>query len=190
MIAYVNGTIIAVAIDYIIVEVNNTGYRVQVPARIFESARQGQAIELFTHQYVREDSLQLFGFSKLNELSFFEQLISVSGIGPKAGLALLSQFSVTDLQQSIISGDISLLTKVSGIGKKTAERLILELKGSLADAITDSAGSGQTTTGEAVAALEQLGYSSHEALAALQDVDRSAPVEAQIKQALTQLGQQ
>ncbi len=187
MISYLNGSVLLIKATYIIVEVNGVGYKVHVSTPVLEQYTTGQNIELFTHQYVRDDAIDLYGFLSVARLELFEKFISVSGIGPKAGIALLSQFSVEELQQSILSGDTSLLTKVSGIGKKTAERLILELKGTLGDALSDDV-TNQSNISDALNALEQLGYSSHEALQALKTVDRSLSVEEQIKTALTNLG--
>lgn len=186
MIASLHGTIQSVH-SYIVIEVHGVGYKVHIPQTVLELCQVGATIDVFTHQYIREDALDLYGFSSEAELNMFEQLISVSGIGPKAGLALLSQFSAEDLQRSIMSGDTTLLTKVSGIGKKTAERLILELKGSITDL---EIGAHGTSLSEAANALEQLGYSSNEALVVLQQIDTSTSVEEQIKAALTLLGRQ
>ncbi len=187
MIASLKGTV-SVIQKFIIVEVSGVGYKVTIPETVSESLRVGDEVVLFTHQHVREDMLDLYGFISLAELELFEQLISVSGVGPKAGLALLSQFSAAQLQQSIITGDTSLLTKVSGIGKKTAERLILELKGSLGDVMISAKGSASGEVGIAASALEQLGYSAQEVLEALKDVDSESTVEEQIKHALGVLG--
>lgn len=186
MIASIRGKIISIS-ESLIVEAGGIGYKINIPSSVLEGIHIGDEIMLYTHQYVREDSLDLYGFRLLVELELFEKLIGVSGIGPKAGLALLSQFTAAELQQSIMLGDTSLLTKVSGIGKKTAERLILELKGSFGD-LTEGTGTGLSNNFVA-SALEQLGYSSDEVLSALKQIDRSLKEEEQIKAALTLLGQ-
>lgn len=188
MIGYLEGTIKHIHPDYLLIVVNGVGYRVSVPAGAVEGTMVGKDVSLYTHQHIREDSLALYGFSALTELELFEKLIGVSGIGPKAGLALLSTFSADQIRDSIITSDTSLLTKVSGIGKKTAERLILELKGSLADGT--ELGDVSTSTGTAIQALEQLGYSSYEAMEIVKTIDRNLPVEEQVKLALKELGQQ
>lgn len=185
MIAHLRGTILTQRKNTIIIDVQGVGYAVSVPLTRLEHMTPGQTVALYTHQYIREDTIDLYGFIELSELELFERLISVSGIGPKAGLALLSQFTADALTQSIMQGDTSLLTKVSGIGKKTAERLILELKGSLSEAvITVTSG----TTAEVIQALEQLGYSKQEIVQCMQHIDHALPVEGQIKAALHLLG--
>ncbi len=185
MITSLRGTILAIN-TYLVIEVAGVGYKVQVPTSILGSVGVNDEIFIHTYQYIREDALDLYGFRSASELEIFEDLISVSGIGPKAGLALLSQFTVQQLQESIVMGDTSLLTKVSGIGKKTAERLILELKESFSDRIDSSSYQGASSDVVA-AALEQLGYSNQEVLQALKHTDRTQSESDQIKAALAQL---
>lgn len=183
MISYLEGQIHLIRDSALIVLVNGVGYRVNVPAGVITTVRLGDHVALYTYQYVREDALDLYGFQSVDGLELFEQLISVSGIGPKAGLALLSQFSSDQIRQSIMGSDIELLTKVPGIGKKTAERLVLELKGTLEDVVA-AENIQQPATTEALRALEQLGYTTQEAMDALREVDNEGSTEEQIKQAL------
>jgi len=128
MVSFLRGKILNKGQGYIIVEVNNIGYQVFVNPIMFADFDVGQAVEIYTHQYVREDALDLYGFKSLEELEMFELLLSISGIGPKSALGVLSVASVADIKESISRGDSSLLTKVSGIGRKTAERVVLELR--------------------------------------------------------------
>ena len=183
MISYLQGTIHLIRQNYVVVLNSGVGYTVHVPTGVLSSARLGSDVAFYTYQNVREDALDLYGFPEVEDLDLFEQLISVSGIGPKAGLAMLSQFTAREIRQSIVQSDIGLLTKVSGIGKKTAERLILELKGTLEEVNTEAT-AVQSGTKDALHALEQLGYSTQEALDALREVDAEAATEQQIKQAL------
>lgn len=185
MIASLRGTVSAIN-TFLVIEVGGVGYKVNVPTSILGSVSVNDEIYIHTYQYIREDAIDLYGFRSPDELEIFEDLISVSGIGPKAGLALLSQFSVQQLQESIVMSDTTLLTKVSGIGKKTAERLILELKESFSDRVNASAFEGSSSDVVAIA-LEQLGYSNQEVLQALKQTDRSQSESAQIKAALVQL---
>ncbi len=186
MIAYINGTIKHKA-EYLIIEVNNLGYKVLVPENILLKSEVGETLELFTHQHVKEDSLDLFGFKEYDTLRFFEQLISVSGIGPKTGLAVLAQFKIEDIKKSIANNDPSLLTKVTGIGKKTAERLVLELKGKV-DVLAGGDYQSQAVDEDAVDALVSLGLSKQEAAKALTGLDQDLSVEDKIKQALKNIG--
>ncbi len=186
MIAYINGTIKHKA-EYLIIEVNNLGYKVFVPENISLTVEVGDNLELFTYQHIKEDSLDLFGFKDYPTLRFFEQLISVSGIGPKTGLAVLAQFEMQEIKKSIAHNDPSLLTKVSGIGKKTAERLVLELKEKV-DVLVDENYKSKAADEDAVDALVSLGLSKQEASKALTGLDPELSVEEKIKQALKNIG--
>ncbi|MFH1671389.1 MAG: Holliday junction branch migration protein RuvA, partial [Candidatus Portnoybacteria bacterium] len=128
MIASLSGKIELKTERFVILDVNGVGYKVRCSPLVLKEIEKGQQAKLFIHLYPRENILDLYGFLSFEELEFFELLISISGIGPKAGLSVLSIASLKDLKTSIASGQVSLLTKVSGIGKKTAERVILELK--------------------------------------------------------------
>ncbi|OGZ35953.1 MAG: Holliday junction DNA helicase RuvA, partial [Candidatus Portnoybacteria bacterium RIFCSPHIGHO2_02_FULL_39_12] len=129
MLASIEGKIELKTERFILVNVNGVGYRVFCPVQILaKMPEKGEKVKLFIHLYVRENILELYGFLSFEELEFFELLISISGLGPKAGLGILSVASLKDLRAAISSGQIGLLTKVSGVGKKTAERVILELR--------------------------------------------------------------
>ncbi|MFA5995665.1 MAG: Holliday junction branch migration protein RuvA [Patescibacteria group bacterium] len=185
MLAYLHGNVLLHKPPYLVLDVHQVGYKIFVPIPILAQYQPGSALKLYTYQYLRENSIELYGFAELADLELFEQLITVSGIGPKAGLALLSQHTATALKQAIATNDIAVLTTTSGIGKKTAQRLVLELKGKFATLINPTA----TPLTDAIGALENLGYSTAEASAALAQIDRTLSLEQQIKAALKLLGQ-
>lgn len=180
MLAFLRGTILAKTGDYLIVDVHDLGYRVFVTKSLLAEAQSGQPIELFLYQHVREDASDLYGFKKQAELELFQLLISVSGVGPKSASAIIDLAPVEALQQAIAAGDDAMLTKVSGIGGKTAQRVILELRGKLTH--IGPQGNGRS---EEIEALISLGYSSVQAREALQKVDNAITDSGErIKQAL------
>jgi Holliday junction DNA helicase RuvA len=160
MIAALTGQIEARTSDSIIVNVGGVSFRVYAPApAVHECGEIGQTVVLHTHLYVREDALNLYGFLRAAERDFFERLLSVSGVGPKAAMSLLAALPLVDLQAAIANGDIETLTHVPGIGKKTAARLVLELKGKLDLALaTGGRPTAPPADAEALAALTNLGY--------------------------------
>jgi len=171
MIGYLNGIIKFSTIDSIVLDVNGVGYRVEVPDSSIYS--DNQELELFIYTYVREDSLRLFGFGDSGQLSLFELLISVNGIGPKVAMALLSTFEPGRMSQIILSEDVAALTSAPGIGKKGAERLIIELKSKVGDLnmnIGDAAQADVEIIGEARDALMSLGFDLKSADAAVAEV--------------------
>lgn len=173
MISYLEGTILKKHANYAIVKTNSVGYKVFVSQELSDSLQVGDLKELYTYQQVGEQVLALYGLNNFEELSFFELLISISGIGPKTALGVLDVASVLDLQRSILEGSPDLISEASGIGKKTAERVVLELKSKLAkldlNIATDD--SGESQAGEEIDALMALGYSMLEARDALKQVD-------------------
>lgn len=200
MIAFVYGTIEEVLEDTVIVDVNGIGYQIYISADTAASLPPvGDLIKLYTYTYVREDAFLLYGFLTRDDLQIFKQLITVSGIGPKGGLAVLSVMSADDLRFAILSGDAKMIATAPGIGKKTAERVILDLrdKVSLEDTLvhrqmnepleTSSVLSNENSIRtEAVEALTALGYSAQEALRAVKKVTltENMDVEAVLKAAL------
>lgn len=191
MISYLKGKILNKGNGFIILRVNDIGYKIFVNSALYAGLGAGQEAEIYTHQYVREDALDLYGFRNMGELEMFELLISISGIGPKTALGVLSVGSVADIRESIGRGDAHLLTKVSGIGKKTAERVILELR----EKVGPSASSGQAgyqkgmATGDEIDALMALGYGMQQARDALRQVDQKIKDSGErIKDALKRLG--
>jgi Holliday junction DNA helicase RuvA len=187
MISYLRGTIIAKSLNYFIIDVRDVGYSIFAGESFLNEIIVGSSLEVFTHHHVREESSDLYGFKNIDELDLFELLISVSGVGPKSALGVLAIASANDIKESIIRGDADLLTKVSGIGKKTAERLVLELKTKIikiSSASDISAGSSLASSDE-LDALISLGYSLSEARGALSAVDSSIKDTGErVKQAL------
>jgi Holliday junction DNA helicase RuvA len=165
MIAFVRGEVIARGNDHVVVDVRGVGYKVFVPRH-----PSGTTVELHTHHVVREDAQQLYGFDTREELALFEMLITVSGVGPRAALALLSVSSPAQLASAIASGDAAALSRAPGVGKKTAERLIVDLKGKIQRGGIEREPTGVPTDDEAAAALQALGYTPAEALSALRGV--------------------
>jgi len=175
MIAYLKGKVIAKTNTYIILETGGVGYQVFAGENFLAEIKAGGEQEIYLHHRVREDLSDLYGFKNLEDLSLFELLLSVSGVGPKSALAVLSLASTDDIKEAIIRGDASLLTKVSGIGKKTAERLVLELKNKVTriSGGTTLVGGGLSGAGDELDALMSLGYSMNEAREALNLVEAS-----------------
>jgi Holliday junction DNA helicase RuvA len=172
VIATIEGVVAEIEADALIVEAGGVGYRVFVSPAVLAGMPAGSRIRLRTHHLVREDAEALYGFRSADELGFFEQLLGVTGVGPKVALAIVSSRGVPDLQLAILQGDEVVLTSVSGVGKKLAGRVILELQAKVAKAGMAAAaavGSGKpgggvgTGESEVVAALQALGYTPAEA---------------------------
>lgn len=164
MIAHLSGTLLEKHVQRIVVDVGGVGYDVAVPLSTFYTVGEpGARVALRIHTHVREDALQLFGFGTALELTLFERLISVSGIGPKVGLAVLSGIEPEQLVRAIRSGDVARLVKIPGVGKKTAERLVVELKDRLptvaaAEPESPAAEAGDELRSDLLSALGNLGY--------------------------------
>ena len=178
MIASLQGRILAKAENYIVMDVGGVGFKVFVPASFLSRVGGiGQQATLFTHMRVREDEIALYGFGTADELALFELLLGVSGIGPKIGLSIVSNMGADHLRDAIARGDALLLTRVPGVGRKTAERLMLGLKDKLGvDLEFVSYPALSHSDSELIAALTSLGYSVAEAQAAL----RSLPAPSQM----------
>ncbi|MCX6798309.1 MAG: Holliday junction branch migration protein RuvA [Candidatus Falkowbacteria bacterium] len=169
MISYLRGAIIHKAANYLILEVNGLGYQIYVSENLLSDLKSGTEVEIYTHHVVREDASDLYGFKNPEDLELFELLLSVSGVGPKSALAVLAIATASDIKEAIIRGDANLLTKVSGIGKKTAERIVLELKTKVAriGGALDLSGAGGLSAGDELEALMSLGFSLAQAREAL-----------------------
>lgn len=166
MIGYLSGKVQRIRENYVIVETNGVGYKVSVGPELLTGLHPEENAELYIYTYVREDILALYGFAKAEELDFFELLISVSGIGPKAALGILAVAPLDKIRSSIVNQDPTLLSSVSGIGKKTAEKVVIELKskvGSTGSIFTNQGDKSEDVYG----ALLQLGFKPHEAQSAL-----------------------
>ncbi|MDH3453970.1 MAG: Holliday junction branch migration protein RuvA [Desulfuromonadales bacterium] len=167
MIALVRGTLAYKSIDHVIVDVGGVGYRLFIPLSTFYSLPETGEVSLFTHTHVREDALLLYGFLTLEEKDLFVILIGISGVGPKLAVNILSHIPAQDLKRAIATGDIKRLSGLPGIGKKTAERLVLELKDKVGpvDELPASAGAATATgstasslSNDVISALVNLGY--------------------------------
>lgn len=188
MIGRITGTLFEKHPPQVVVEAGGLGYEVDVPmSTFFNLPAIGERVSLLTHFVVREDAQLLYGFLTQKERATFRELLRISGVGPKLALAVLSGLSVDELAQCVALQEAGRLTKVPGVGKKTAERLLLELKGKLADALPQAAGGVPTAAGvasDALNALLALGYSDKEALPTLKQLPEGLGLEESIRQAL------
>jgi holliday junction DNA helicase RuvA len=186
MIAKLNGILSDKSPPQIIVDCNGVGYEVEVPMSTFYNLPEvGAKVQLLTYMVVREDAQLLYGFGSEQEKSTFKQLLKVNGIGAKSALSILSGVSIDDLVHAVSHQDVVMLTRIPGIGKKTAERLLLELKDKFG-AIKDLSNANQTKSAahDILNALLALGYNDREALAAVKLLDKELTVSDGIKQAL------
>lgn len=200
MYAYIKGELAEINTDHIVVEAGGIGYQVFISLQTFDYLPSvGEDLKIYTYLYLREDAMILYGFLIKDDLELFKLLISVSGIGPKGGLAILSTLEADDLRFAILSGDAKAISKAPGVGGKTAQRVILELKDklSLEDAFEaktehvqkNAAAAGGSVKNDAVMALTALGYSSTESLKAVSAVEitEDMDVEEVLKAALKHL---
>ncbi len=191
MIGYLTGKIISSKPTKILLDVNGVGYLINISINTFENISEKETVSLFIHTNVKEDSITLFGFFTESEKEMFELLISVNGIGPKIGLSILSGIRIDDLKNAIESADVSRIVAVPGIGRKTAERLVLELKSKVDKIIEEgSAAIPFSIKNEAVSALATLGYNSKVGEKAVREVlneNGNLSLEELIKKALGNL---
>ncbi|MEG2839116.1 MAG: Holliday junction branch migration protein RuvA [Lachnospiraceae bacterium] len=197
MISYLRGELISTEEQKVVIDVQGIGYGIFMPGQaISRLPSVGNEVKIHTYLNVREDAMQLFGFLTRDDLQVFKLVISVSGIGPKGGLSILSQLSPDELRYAVMSNDVKAISAASGIGKKTAEKLIIELKDKLnieevleqGGNIMDSSllGANTLVQTEAIQALVALGYGSAEAMKAVKKVaiEQDTEVESILKQAL------
>lgn len=197
MISYIRGELVAVEEDKVIVDVNGMGFGIYMPAQSMNCLPPvGEEVKLHTYMNVREDAMQLFGFLTRDDLKVFKLVIGVSGIGPKGGLSILSQLTPDELRFAVMSHDVKAISASPGIGKKTAEKLIIELKDKLSiedvlehvedNSVKVSTAANNQVQVEAVQALVALGYGNSEALKAVKKVEilDTTSVEDVLKQAL------
>jgi holliday junction DNA helicase RuvA len=187
MIDTVTGQIAKLDKDSVVIVVGGIGLRILVPKSVFDIADgPGRTLTLYTYLAVREDALTLYGFSSEDERTLFETLISVSGVGPKIGLAILGTLTPDHLRNAVMREEPAILTRVPGIGKTTAEKIVFELKGKLGAQVGAGLAAFSDSDGDVIAALTALGYSVIEAQSALQSLPRDAPkdVETRIVMAL------
>jgi holliday junction DNA helicase RuvA len=186
MIGSLRGKIISKTEKSVLIEANGVGYKVSVsPDTISKINSNSGEVFLLIHTHVREDAFDLYGFLNKGELEFFEMLINVSGIGPKGALSILGITSIETLRKAISSNDTSYLTKISGIGKKTAEKIVLELRDKVGEKSEDGSLQGELDTLEA---LKSLGYSQNEARDALKEIPAGLDTNGKIREALKILG--
>ena len=196
MFAYIKGSLEQKSNNYVVIDVGGIGYKIFMATKAIEALGEiGEVVKVHTHYYVREDNISLYGFNTDEELRMFELLLQVSGIGAKSAIAMLSEISPSSFALAVISDDISQLVKIPGIGKKTAARIVLELKDKLKteEAITRTEEvklsiTNEEETSEAIAALQVLGYTKREIEKALENVDtKNLQLEEIIKQGLKNL---
>lgn len=200
MLYSVRGKLIHTTLSGAVVECGGVGYYCQTTVNTLKTIKIGTEVMLYTHLNVREDAMELFGFATATELETFKTLISVSGVGPKAGLAILSQLSPEQVAMAIATDDVKTITRAPGIGKKIAQRIILELKDKLAKAAVSDSGfsavSGEAAAAvsgnvpKAIEALGVLGYTPADVSPVLATLDSSLPVEQLIAMTLRQMGRQ
>ena len=188
MIGRLTGTLAALSPPQLLVDVGGVGYELDVPMSTFYNLPAiGERVSLLTHFVVREDAQQLFGFLSAEERNTFRLLIKISGVGPRTALSILSGLSVAELAQAISMQEAGRLVKVPGIGKKTAERLLLELKGKLGPDLAAPASAVSDAQADIVQALVALGYSERDAAAAMKSLPAGVGVADGIRQALKSL---
>ncbi len=187
MIAHVSGIVAEKFANSVIVDVHDIGYEVQVPSGDFDRALLGEPVKFFTYHHIREQSQELFGFSSLTAKKLFELLITVQGVGPKAALAILSLGESEVVRNAIAGSDSGFIIKASGVGKKTAERVIIDLSDKVGLAVNVARASGVSVApagDEALEALMALGYSLNDAMMALESVPVDLPTAQRVTLAL------
>jgi holliday junction DNA helicase RuvA len=186
VIASLSGTVTATTQQGAVIEVGGVGYSVHAPTSLIANLKPGKPAKMFTELVVRDDSMTLYGFESLEQQELFRNLIGVSGLGPKGALALLSTFKANELAGVVAAGDVDAITTVPGIGKRGAERIILELKGKLQLEVVSS--NGDSKTGQVKDALVALGYTPAEFRDVLSRLNgNDAPVEELVRTALREL---
>ena len=196
MIGFLRGKIVQLLADYCLLDVGGVGYRVFIPASTRSRLKIGEEAMVYTHLAVREDALTLYGFESQEEYQGFEMLISVSGIGPKVALGILSSITIGRLFQAIHGQQIAVLTKLPGVGKKSAERLILELKDKMArfegpngETLAPLEPGEDEPISDAVAALSTLGYTRDEIASVLRHITKLMSTEETIRFALKEFAE-
>lgn len=187
MIAHVSGVVAEKVGNSVIVDVHDIGYEVQVAAGDFDRALLGEPVKFYTYHHIREQSQELFGFSSLAAKKLFELLITVQGVGPKAALSILSIADSEAVRNAIANGDSGFVSKASGVGKKIAERVVVDLSDKVGLAVTVAHASGISTTpvgDEALEALMALGYSLNDAQVALENVPKDISTAERVRAAL------
>ena len=185
MIGSIKGKIIFKTGKFIIIETSGVGYKINISPDTLSKIQKENDVFLFVHTHVREDAMDLYGFLDHQELEFFEMLLNVSGIGPRSALAILSIASIETLKKAISTSDTSYLTKISGIGRKTAEKIVIELRDKMGE---EKEGTSLQIELDALEALKSLGYSQNQAREALKKVSAEVDTNTKIREALKILG--
>src|SRR3990167_6698874 len=190
MIGSIKGKIILKTDKFIIIETIGVGYKINIsPDTLSKLKKTNEEVLLWIHTHVREDILDLYGFLDRQELEFFEMLINISGIGPKGALSILGIASIETLKKAVGTGDTAYLTKISGIGRKTAEKIVIELRDKIASGISENQDSFLQAELDAMEALKSFGYSQNEVREALKKVTPNANINTKIREALKTLGE-
>jgi Holliday junction DNA helicase RuvA len=197
MFSYIKGVVAEISDDYIVLENGGIGFQIMTSHNVISTLKSGENITIYTHLNVREDDMSLFGFARKDELSCFKQLINISGIGPKGALAILSALSLDELRLAVLSEDYKAIAKANGVGTKTAQRVVIELKDKFKledisyvnDEDDLSTGVVDDTMSEVAQALVSLGYSNVESLRAIKRVAgyEKLSVEELLKEALKKM---
>ncbi|MFH0873298.1 MAG: Holliday junction branch migration protein RuvA [Candidatus Komeilibacteria bacterium] len=163
MISFIKGNIIIRQERYLVIDIGSLGYQVYCTSQTLEKLRDQNEVSLFTHTHVREDAMELYGFITWEEMEFFEKLIEISGVGPKSALAVMSVAPLEDIKKAVVHGDPAILQRVTGIGKKTAERIIVELKEKIKfSSPLDSNAIASLGDSQLFEGLQSLGYKERE----------------------------
>lgn len=188
MIATLSGVISEKLLDMVVVDVNGVGYGVLVTIEDYANLSVGQSAKVYVYEHIREITHDLYGFTSRDSKAMFELLLSVNGVGPKMALSILSLGSSSDVRLAIAEGNLKYIQAASGVGKRVAERVVVDLKDKVGLAASDDATTflqaPSVTTDEAAQALVALGYSPQDAGLALKDIDKSLPAEVRIRMAL------
>ncbi len=188
MISFLNGNIIIRDDPFLIIDVNGVGYKVYATSDSLSEATVGSPLKIFIYTHVREDILDLYGFSKYSDLKLFESLINVSGVGPKTAIGIFSVGTSDQIKQAIFEGNVSFFTSVPRLGSKNAQKIIIELKNKIGGEGLDLADVSASNRSEVSSALKTFGFTTGEINDALRNIDGAAKAEEQIKLALKYLG--
>jgi Holliday junction DNA helicase RuvA len=187
MIAHIEGKVLYASDKYAIVSTSGVGYKLFLSIDNLSKCKPGEDIVFFVYTAVRENAIDLYGFADIAEMNFFELLLTISGIGPKSAMSVMNVTSVETLSEAIATGDTAYLTKVSGIGKKTAERIVIELKDKVVRKESYNAGALRNES-DALEVLKSLGYREAESRDVLRTIDSSLSTSQRVKEALKLLG--
>lgn len=189
MIGYLNGSVIIRDDSYLIIDVNSVGYKIHAASDVLSKVTElGSKVALFTYTHVREDALELYGFSKYSDLKLFEALINVSGVGPRTAIGIFAIGTGDEIVHAIIDADVSFFSGVPRLGTKNAQKIIIELKNKVGGGELDLSGVSDGARSELTAVLKTFGFTSKEINEAARNIDRSTTTEEQIKTALKYLG--